>query len=437
MVVKNMIVKRISKLALVAAFSLASAVTLAKTELIDRVVVLVDTDVVLASELVRRTNSVVEQIKARNQIVPEMKLLQKQVLDRLVIESLQLQAAKRVGIRVSDAELDAAISRVAQENNISVEQFRKDTVKADTPWAVFREDIRKDIMINRAQGGLVSRRIQVSDKEVDNILAQIEKEGENKIQYDLGHILLPLDEGSTPEDIAKVRELATKLVNELRNGANFQEYAVTYSAGQNALSGGNLGLRSLSQLPTLFAGNVKNMKVGDISEPLRSGSGLHILHLVDVKGGFQTHTVIQTRARHILISPDAITDEKAAFEKLQLIRQRIVDGEKFEELAIEFSDDKGSAALGGDLSWTDPGTFLPEFTQSMDALAVNEIGQPVKTKYGWHLIQVLGRRDQDQTEDKKREQAYRVLQSRKFEEEAQIWVRELKERAYIKFIDEK
>ncbi|WP_168204120.1 peptidylprolyl isomerase SurA [Aliikangiella coralliicola] len=428
--------KKLLKIAVVAAFSFQSAIVSAKLEMIDRVVALVDSDVVLASELVRRTNSVLQQIKSRNQTAPPLDKLQAQILDRLILESLQMQMAKRVGVRVSDTELDSAITRIAEQNNLSIEQFRKSIEEEGTSWAIFREDIRAEIMVSRARGGSVSRRIKISDKEVDNLLVQIDNEGLSRVQYSLGHILLPLPEGASPEEITKIRDKADKLIRELRNGANFQEYAITYSAGQNALNGGNLGWRNASQLPTLFSGSVKNMKVGDISEPLRSGSGLHILHLIDSKGGFETHSVIQTHVRHILISPNAITDEKAAFDKLKLIRQRIVDGEKFEDLAIEFSDDKGSGSLGGDLKWSDPGTFVPEFTKAMEALAVNEMSEPVKTEFGWHLIEVLGRRNQDQTEEKKRERAYRILHNRKFEEEAQIWLQELKEQAYIKIIDE-
>ena len=408
----------------------------AKVEILDRVIALVDTDVVLASELVRRTNTIVQQIEARKQTVPPMDKLRDQVLERLIVESLQLQMAKRVGVRVSDTELDSTIERLAADGNATLEQLRQSVESEGTPWAIFREDLRSEIMISRVRNGSVSRRIKVSEKEIENLLSQINKDGESRTQYSLGHILLSLPENATPEEIETVRQKAERLVTELRNGGNFQEYAITNSAGENALSGGNLGWRSLSQLPSLFAGSVKNMKVGDISEPLRSGSGLHILSLLDSRGGFETHEVIQTRARHILITPDAITDEKAALDKINLVRQRILDGEKFEELAIEFSDDKGTGALGGDLNWADPGTFVPEFTETMDGLAINELSEPVKTQFGWHIIEVMGRRNQDQTEDKKRERAYRMLHKRKFEEEAQIWLRELRDQAYIKLVDD-
>lgn len=429
--------KKLAKLFVVACVCFYSAISHAKLEIIDRVVALVDTDVVLASELVRRTNQVVQQIKARNQgALPPIEKVREQVLERLIVESLQLQMAKRVGVRISDTELDASLEQIAAERKLSIEQFQKQVSTEGTPWGIFREDVRNEIMMSRARNGIVSRRIKVSEKEVDNLLIQINQEGESRMQYSLGHILLPMSESATPEEISQVREQAQKLVNELRGGANFQEYAITYSAGENALNGGNLGWRGLSQLPSLFAGSVKNMKKGDISEPLRSGSGLHILKLIESKGGFETHEVLQTNVRHILITPDAITDDKAAYEKALLIRQRILDGENFAELAIEFSDDKGSGALGGDLDWSTPDTFVPEFAAAMNALSVNELSEPVKSEFGYHLIEVLGRRNQDQTEEKKRERAYRILHRRKFEEEAQIWLRELREQAYIRIIDE-
>ncbi len=409
----------------------------ADSQLIDRVVALVDEDVVLASELVRRTNQVIDQLSTRKQSVPPVDKLKEQVLDRLVIESLQVQMAKRVGVRISDAELDATLGMIANQNKVSPEQFQKNTEAGGTPWAVFREDVRREIMISRVSNGAVSRRIKVSDKEVDNLITQIESQGANQAQYSIGHILLPLPEGASPEEINEVRTLAERLITELRDGANFEQIAIANSKGQNALQGGDLGFRSLSQLPTLFSSNVKNMQAGDISEPLRSGSGLHILKVKEVKGGFEKHSVMQTHVRHILITPNAILDDKAALDKANLVRQRILDGEKFDELAIEFSDDKGSGSIGGDLKWSDPGTFVAPFNEAMDALAIGEISQPVKTEFGYHIIEVLGRRDQDQTEEKKRENAYRMLHNRKFEEERQLWVQEMKEQAYIKIIDDK
>jgi len=409
---------------------------IAKEQALDRVVAIVDEDVVLESELVRRVNGVIEQLEKRKQPLPSLKVLREQVLDRLILESLQLQMARRAGVRISDAELDATLKRVAAENKLDLDTMKAQIERDGTPWSVFREDLRHEIMIARVRNGMVARRIQISEREVENLVKLMEREGLNRSQYLLHHILLPIPENASAEEVAKVRELAQKIVSDLRNGASFEEYAVTYSKGQNALEGGSLGWRGFNQLPTLFADTVKNMKKGEISEPLRSGSGLHILRLTDKKGGFETHSVTQTHVRHILIQPNAILDDKAAYDKIMLIRDRILAGEDFAELAKEFSDDKSNAMQGGDMKWVNPGTFVPEFEKAMNKLAINELSEPVKTQFGWHLIEVLGRRDQDQTEEMKKQRAYRILQNRKFEEEVELWLRELKDQAYIKIIEE-
>ncbi|MGX5202859.1 peptidylprolyl isomerase SurA [Aliikangiella sp. IMCC44632] len=428
--------KTLVKISCVTLLCLYQTVSAANTEILDRVVALVDSDVILASELVRRTNTVVEQIKQRKQTVPPINKLKDQVLERLISESLQMQMAKRAGVRIGDAELDATLQKIAEDSQLSLASFKQKVESEGTPWGIFREDIRAEIMISRARTGFVSRRIKVSDKEVENLVEQINKQGESQTQYSIGHILLPIAENATQPTIDKTRENAQKLVNELRNGASFEELAVTYSSGQNALSGGDLGWRTLTQLPSLFADSIKNLNKGDISEPLRSGSGLHILKLKEIKGGFGSHEVLQTKARHILVTPNAILSDQAAKEKAELIRQRVLNGEDFAELAIELSDDKGSGSLGGDLGWAVPSDFVPEFGEAMNKLAVDEISEVVKSEFGYHVIQVLGRRNQDQTQEKKRERAYQILHQRKFEEESQLWLRELRDQAYIKIVDE-
>ncbi len=407
----------------------------AKEQMLDRIIAIVDESVVLESELVRRSNAIIAQIKSRNQAVPSLKILRKQVLDRLIIESLQLDTAKRVGVRISDGELNATLEKIAESSNMSVEQLQKQVESDGTAWAIFREDIRNEVMIDRVQRGMVQRRIQVSEKEIDNIVQQLDREGESRTQYHLGHILLALPESATPEQLAAKREEARKIIEALRGGSNFEEFAVAFSSGQNSLEGGDMGWRSLNQLPTLFAGTVKNMNVSDVSEPLRSGSGLHILFLKDKKGGFKQEVVVQTKVRHILVTPDAITTDQQAKDKIELARERILGGEDFTTVAVEISDDKSNAAQGGDMGWVDPGTFVPEFNEVMNGLSLNQLSKPVRTQFGWHIMEVTGRRDQDQTEDRKRDRAYRILSSRKYEEEMQTWISELKDRAHIKIID--
>jgi peptidyl-prolyl cis-trans isomerase SurA len=429
--VKTTVVALISLLMITTVFSVR-----AEAQLVDRIIAIVDSGVVLESELVRRSNSIIKQIKTRKQVVPSIEVLKKQVLDRLIIETLQLQMAKNVGVRIGDRELSATLEKIANGSKISVEQLKNKVESEGTSWTIFREDLRNEIMISRVVSGMVQRRIQISDKEVDNLIVLMDKDGESKTQYHLGHILLALSENASPEDVSKQRDQAKKIIDALRGGSNFEEFAIAFSSGQKSLEGGDMGWRGLAQLPTLFSGTVKNMNVRDVSEPLRSGSGLHILFLKDKKGGFESSVVLQTHVRHILVTPNEITSEEQALDKLKLARDRIVNGELFEDLAVEISDDKSNASQGGDMSWIDPGTFVPEFSVVMDKLELNELSEPVKTQFGYHLIEVLGRRDQDQTEDKKREKAYQILSNRKFEEEVQIWISELKEKAHIKIITE-
>ncbi len=426
---------RLVKCILVAALAFSVQVSHAKEQMLDRIIAIVDESVVLESELVRRSNAIIAQIKSRNQKVPSLKILRKQVLDRLIVESLQLDTAKRVGVRISDGELNATLEKIAESSNMSIQQLQQKVESDGTSWAIFREDIRNEVMIDRVQRGMVQRRIQVSEKEIDNIVAQLDKEGESRTQYHLGHILLALPESATPEELTAKREEARKIIEALRGGSNFEEFAVAFSSGQNSLEGGDMGWRSLNQLPTLFAGTVKNMNVNDVSEPLRSGSGLHILFLKDKKGGFAQQVVVQTRVRHILVTPDAITTDQQAKDKIELARERILKGEDFTTVAVEISDDKSNAAQGGDMGWVDPGTFVPEFSEVMDSLPLNQLSKPVRTQFGWHIMEVTGRRDQDQTEERKRDRAYRILSSRKYEEELQTWISELKDRAHIKIIE--
>lgn len=426
---------KLFKSTIVFALILSVQISNAKEQMLDRIIAIVDESVVLESELVRRSNAIISQIKSRNQAVPSQKILRKQVLDRLIIESLQLDTAKRVGVRISDGELNATLEKISESSNMSVAQLQKQVESDGTDWAIFREDIRNEVMIDRVQRGMVQRRIQVSEKEVDNIVQQLDREGESRTQYNLGHILLSLPESANPEQLAAKREEAKKIIEALRGGSNFEEFAVAFSSGQNSLEGGDMGWRSLNQLPTLFAGTVKNMNVSDVSEPLRSGSGLHILFLKDKKGGFKQEVVVQTKVRHILVTPDAITSDQQAKDKIELARDRILGGEDFTTVAVEISDDKSNAAQGGDMGWVDPGTFVPEFNEVMNALPLNQLSKAVRTQFGWHIMEVIGRRDQDQTEDRKRDRAYRILSSRKYEEEMQTWISELKDRAHIKIVD--
>lgn len=412
----------------------ASTVPVQASQPLDQAVALVDDDVVLKSELDRRLASVRKDLQARNVRLPNDDVLRQQVLDRLITDNVQLQMAKRAGVRVSDQELGQFIENIAKENRLSPEQFRLKLASEGLSYELFREDLRNEVLISRVRQGAVGRRVFISEQEVQAMMETIAAEGESRTEYHLGHILLPIPESASPEDVRAVSERATALIKQLRSGSDFAELAIANSAGQEALQGGDFGWKTANQLPTLFAGAAKSLKPGEVSEPLRSGSGLHILKLFDSRGNERV-MVQQTHARHILVKPSAILSETDAEKKIQALYEQVKTGADFAELAKKNSDDPGSANLGGDLGWANPGMFVAAFEQTMNGLQPGEISAPFRSEFGWHVMQVLERRDDDQTEERKRQQAYRFLHSRKYDEEVEAWVREIRDQAFIKVLE--
>ncbi|MEE4245376.1 MAG: peptidylprolyl isomerase [Kangiellaceae bacterium] len=420
---------------LATAFSLAwSSFTYAAEEL-DETIALVEKDVILKSELERKMNAVLKQLKKANQPLPPMNVLQSQVLERAILDSLQLQMAKRSGVRIGEQELNSAVADIAKKNNMNLEQLRQSVSSDGLEWELFREDLRDEIMITRVRRGMVSNRISISDQELDSMVSLIDAEGSQKIQYHLGHILIAIKDASDQASIQEARDEAIRLVKELRGGAEFANLAIRHSDGQEALQGGDFGWRSAQQLPTLFAGPAKILDIGGVTDPLRSGSGFHILKLLD-KRGEQRHIVKQVKARHILLIPNTIRDNAASAELIKVLRQRILDGESFAELAKEYSDDKGTALQGGELSWNVPEGYVGPFKTAVETLPLNQLSEPVETQFGWHIIEVIGRRDADQTNDFKRQQAARVLQARKFDEEVETWLREIRDTSFVEVLIE-
>ena len=413
---------------------LCTSLTLRAAEAIDEAVALVDDDVVLRSELDRRLASVRKDLQARNVRLPADNVLRQQVLDRLITDNVQLQMAKRAGVRVSDQELAQIVSNIAKENGLSPEQFRLKLSGEGISYELFREDLRNEVLISRVRQGAVGRRIFISEQEVQAMMETIAAEGENRTEYHLGHILLPISENASTDDVRDISARAQRLVEKLRNGADFAELAIANSAGQEALQGGDFGWKTSNQLPTLFATAAKNLQAGEVSEPLRSGSGLHILKLFDSRGNERV-MVQQTKARHILIKPSTILTEEEAEKKIRELLAQLKAGSDFAELAKQHSEDPGSANLGGDLGWANPGTFVPVFEQAMNELQPGQISEPFRSEFGWHVMQVLERRDDDQTEERKRQQAYRFLHSRKYDEEVESWVREIRDQAFIKIVE--
>jgi peptidyl-prolyl cis-trans isomerase SurA len=411
-----------------------SGMTAYAGDAIDEAVALVDDDVVLKSELDRRVGSVRKDLVTRKVRLPSDSVLRQQVLERLITDNVQLQMAKRAGVRVADQELAQIVENIAKENRMSPEQFRMKLAGEGLSYELFREDLRNEVLISRVRQGAVGRRVFISEQEVQTLMETLASEGENRTEYHLGHILLSISESASTDDVREISARAQQLVKKLREGADFGELAIANSAGQEALQGGDFGWKTGNQLPTLFASAAKTLKAGEVSEPLRSASGLHILKLFDSRGNERV-MVQQTHARHILIKPSTILSEADAEKKVRGLLEQIKAGADFAELAKKNSEDPGSANLGGDLGWANPGSFVGPFEQAMNALEPGGISEPFRSEYGWHVLQVLERRDDDQTQERKRQQAYRMLHSRKYDEEVEAWVREIRDQAFIKILE--
>lgn len=399
-------------------------------ETLDSIVAVVNNDVITRTELNDRLRTIRQQLQQQGAPVPPQAVLEKQVLDRMILSNLQLQLADRAGVRVDEETLNRTIARIAEENRMTLGEFRAVLEQDGYDFADFREDIRKEILISRIQQRQIAERVSVSEQEIDNFLTTQKMQGNAGEEYRLAHILIAVPDASSPERLRAARERAEDILKNLRNGADFQETAIAVSDGQQALEGGDLGWRKLAELPTLFVDAANAMDTGAVSDLIRSPSGYHIIKLLDKRSG-QRHIVTQTHARHILIRPDELTSEEAAEQQLHDLRTRLEQGADFAELARGQSDDTVSAANGGDLGWANPGDMTPAFESAMDSLDEGQISQPFKTDFGWHLVQVLERRERDNTADLLRDQARDAIRQRKMDEELQAWLTRLRDEAHI------
>lgn len=399
---------------------------------LDRIVAIVDSDVITHTELDEQMETVQAQLRDRRISAPSTDVLERQVLERMVLERLQLQLAEASGIRVDDDTLNQTLSGIAAQNNLSLAEFRDVLQRDGYDFARFREDMRKEIILRRLQQRHVDNRVTVTEQEIDNFLATQQRQGTGSDEYRLNHLLVSLPEAATPEEIRRTRQKARDLRARLTGGEDFDQVAIASSDGQQALNGGDLGWRKASELPTLFADLVPQMQIGELSDVIRSPSGFHIIKLVDHRSG-ERHVVKQTRVRHILLETSALTTDDMARQRLIELRDRIADGEDFAELAAEYSDDVATAPEGGSLGWIEQGEMVPEFDRAMEALEAGEISRPVKTAFGWHLIQVVDRRKHDDTEEFTRSKAREVIYQRKIEEERMSWVRRLRDEAYVEY----
>ncbi len=412
---------------------LASPLLHAQPEVLDRIVAIVDSGVVLQSELDARTQSVMDRLQesGSTQPLPPKDVLQKQILDQLILERLQLQMGERYDIKVSDQELDDAIGRIVSNNQLTLEQLEQDLAQQGVTMNEFRQQIYTELSVNQVQQALVNSRIQINEQDIDSFLASTDGKFATSPDYRLGHILIAVPSGASSENVDQAQAKARDIYNQLAEGADFSQIAITHSNDQNALQGGELGWRKLAQLPELFSGPVSELEVGEVAEPVRSGAGFHILKVLETRGAGQPQLVQQTKARHILIKTSEIVDDQAAEQKLREIRQQLLDGGDFTKLAREHSEDIGSMLQGGDLGWSSPGQMVPAFEAAMAETEEGDISEPFKSRFGWHILQVEERREQDMSDMVLRNQAANMLRSRRFDEELQTWLAEIREEAYI------
>ncbi len=399
---------------------------------IDRIVAVVNDDIIMESELINRMRIIAAQLNQKNQSPPPKPAFEKQILESIIIQKVQLQRAAETGIRVDDETLNRSVRGMAEQNGVSLKQFRDILENDGFSFEQFREDIRNEIIISRLKQRQIINRISITDREIDNFLANAETQGLMETTYHIGHILIAATEGSNEEDKQQKKMIAQKAVEDLRAGQDFAELAIRISDGQQAAEGGDLGWRKGNEIPSLFSRFVKDMQAGDISDVIENSSGFHIVKLLDISSG-DKKMIRQTRASHILLKTNEVTTNEVAIEKLEQFLYRIQQGEDFAQIAKSNSDDMISALEGGDLGWRSPGELVPQFEAEMDALEIGGISEPFQTQFGWHILTVLERRDFDNSDNAKRSQAREAIRQRKIRENEQEWVRNLREEAFVEY----
>ena len=406
-------------------------------ELIDSVAVIVDQGVILESQIEELVASVKRNAIANNQTLPSDRALRTQAIERLIIDSLQMQLAERMGIQISDPQLEQTITNIAQDENLTLAQFREKVAAEGISYEVYREEVRKELIVGEVRRSNVRRRIYITPQEVTNLIKLIDEQGGKQAEYRLGHILIAFPTEPNDEDVEKAKDTAEKVIELLNSGSDFAKIATASSSGANALEGGDMGWMNINSMPTLFAEAVQNRAKDELIGPIRSGAGFHILKVLDTRG-IEKVEVTELNSRHILIKPSVILSDEKAQQMLLEFREKIMAGEAdFAALAKEHSADPGSALKGGELGWADPNIYVPEFRDTLNKLEINEISQPVRSTHGWHLMQLLDKRVGDATEKLKEDKAYQLLYQRKFAEEGEAWIREIRANAYIEVLAQK
>ena len=402
----------------------------AKIELIDRVIAVVDSGVIMESELNLRVQDIIGRLRSEGTELPPKELLEEQVLERLIIEEIQLQIGDSAGVKISDAELNRALSMLASQNSMNLEQFKESLDANNSSYSKLRDSVRKELIIQRVQRGKVGANIEISEQEIENFLNS--EEGRSKLaeQYNVQQILLSLNSEAPESKVNSTKEKGADIIRRYNEGESFEKLAATYSSDQNALEGGSLGWRKATELPTLFSDVVTKMKVGEASELIRSGAGFHIIRLVEKRGDvvkFEDQTLV----RHILVQPSEIRSEKQTKDLMNEIFQKLVDGEDFKQLARQHSEDPGSKMEGGELGWSAPDTFDPAFEGVMNSADIGEVSTPFQSSFGWHILEVLDRRNEDISDDVRKNRAYSIIFNRKFEQELQRTLIELRSESYV------
>ena len=410
--------------------------SLAAEKEIDRIAAIVDNSVVLKSDIDDVVNRVKRNAQAQGQTLPSDQALRTQAMERLILTSLQLQLAQRMGLQISDAQLDDTIRNIAQGENLSLEAFRRQVEAEEGDYERFREKLREEIITNEVIRGSVQRRIYISPQEVDSLLKLMEEQGAVSEEYNLGHILIAIPSQATPDDISAAKDRADKVMELLQSGSDFRRIAIASSSGGKALEGGELGFMNINEMPTLFSESIRDKKKGDLIGPMRSGAGFHILTIFDIRGE-NVAEIQEVKSRHILIKPSIILSEEHARNTLNDFVTKLRAGEAdFAELAKAHSEDPGSKMNGGELGWSEPQVFVPAFRDTLLRLAPDEISEPFRTEHGWHIAQVLDKRVVDATADKKREQVYRMIYNRRFNEESANFLKEIRDEAFIDVLPE-
>ncbi|CFQ37106.1 MULTISPECIES: peptidylprolyl isomerase SurA [Yersinia] len=403
---------------------------------VDKVAAVVDNGVVLQSDVDGLLQSVKLNAQQAGQQVPDDATLRHQILERLIMDSIQLQMAKKMGITVSDEALDKAIADIAAQNRMTPAQMRSRLAADGLNYDTYREQIRKEMLTSEVRNNEVRRRITILPQEVESLAKQIGNQTSGDAELNLSHILIPLPENPSQQQVDQAEELANKLVSDIKGGADFGKLAIANSADSQALKGGQMGWGKLQELPSLFAEKLQSANKGDVVGPIRSGVGFHILKVNDIRGADKTVSVTEVHARHILLKPSPVMTDDQARAKLAAAAADIKSGKTtFANIAKEISQDPGSAVQGGDLGWASPDIYDPAFRDALMKLQKGEISAPVHSSFGWHLIQVVDTRQVDKTDAAQKDRAYRMLFSRKFAEEAQTWMQEQRAAAYVKILD--